>query len=109
MSAPGPPAEEQGDRDPLEPGPSGEPVEEELEQAGVGALVGRAGEHDEVRLTHLLDQVSDVLVGPVEDRRAERDQVDDELWFGTGQLPGDVGRRGVEGAAGRLGVPDDDA
>ena len=83
----------------------GEPVEEDLEQPGVGRLVGRAGDDDQVARGDLLDQLGDARV--TTSRRAR----------GRGRPGRRRGRRRPAGrrGAGRprrcasgLGVADDD-
>jgi hypothetical protein len=99
-------SEHHRDGDPAE-AVDGEPVEEELQQAGVGPLERGAGHDHEVGATHLRHQVRDGWVLPVEQHGSQRGEVDDEVGLGPGELAGDVDRCG-EGAGLRLGVPHDD-
>ena len=101
-------AEHQRNRDPGEPGPAREAVEEEFQQAGICGFVCGTGEYDEISLADLCHEIVDVLVAPVEDRRAECCKVDDQLGFRARQLRGHI-RCGAESSAAWFRVADDDS
>src|ERR1017187_2381912 len=84
-----------------------DPVEEELQQAGVGGLVGRAGEHDQVASLDLGHQVGHLRIGPVEHGGTEFGEVHAEIRGPSGQLLG-YRARCLVGAGTWLGIADDD-
>ena len=98
-------AEHQRDGHPAQPDAAGEPVEEQLEQAGVGGLVRRAGDHDQVGRADLVDEGRDRRVLPVQQRRAEVARSTTRSGSASVSRAGERGRRRRGCASPACGLP----